>query len=273
MSLEVEMTAELIRACESGDVEMASRALSAGADVHGGDLDEDDEPPLHVACRAGHLDIAKLLCAEGRVRVDAEAGDGQTPLHCACLGGKLPVAQWLVESGTSISVTNDDGWSPLLSAAVNGHDECVRWLLAQGAPPDAINTDGRSAADLARLRGFHPLADLLDEAMTQVLASAALRAVSERRASDVGEGEADGTELPEHMVCPLTKKLMQDPVCTLEGQLYEREAIEGWLSTKGAVSPVTGAPLASTILIPVPALREEIRAWEETHGGGGGGVE
>ena len=263
------MTAELISACAHGDVELAGRALSAGAEAHGGELDEDNEPPLHVACRGGHLDIAQLLCAKGRVRVDAEAGDGQTPLHCACLGGKQPVAEWLVESGASVSVTNDDGWTPLLCAAVNGHDECVRWLLAQGAAPETINNDGRSAADLARLRGFHTLADLLDEAVTQVMAGAALRAVGERRASDVSEIEADGAELPEHMVCPLTKKLMQDPVCTLEGQLYEREAIARWLSTKGPVSPLTSAPLASTMLIPVPALREEICAWETAHGGGG----
>ena len=271
MSLQVKMTAELISACESGDVELVGRALLAGADSHGGDLDEDedDEPPLHVACRAGHLEVAKLLCAEGRVRVDAEAGDGQTPLHCACLGGKQPVAEWLVESGLSVSVTNDDGWTPLLCAAVNGHGDCVRWLLAQGAPPDAMNNDGKCAADLARLRGFTQLATILDDAMTQ--ASTALR--GERRASGVGEGEADGTELPEHMVCPLTKKLMRDPVCTLEGQLFERAAIEGWLETKGAISPITGAPLASTMLIPVPALREEIRAWEETHGGAGRGAE
>jgi len=47
-------------------------------------------------------------------------------------------------------------------------------------------------------------------------------------------------------------------VCTVDGQTYERAAIETWLE-QHATSPVTGAPLASKALVPNLALRDAIR--------------
>lgn len=62
--------------------------------------------------------------------------------------------------------------------------------------------------------------------------------------------------LPE-FTCPITCKLMQDPVCTVDGQAYERAAIQQWLASHTS-SPLTGEPLASTALVPNLALRNAI---------------
>lgn len=48
---------------------------------------------------------------------------------------------------------------------------------------------------------------------------------------------------------------MRDPVLAADGQSYERMAIEAWLAAGRDTSPVTGAPLAHSNLIPNHALR------------------
>ena len=50
---------------------------------------------------------------------------------------------------------------------------------------------------------------------------------------------------------------MRDPVATCDGHTYEREAIARWLRQK-QTSPLTGAPLTSTVLIPNHVLRKLI---------------
>eukprot|EP00164_Ancoracysta_twista_P001449 GFYU01001889.1.p1 GENE.GFYU01001889.1~~GFYU01001889.1.p1 ORF type:complete len:697 (-),score=145.93 GFYU01001889.1:152-2242(-) len=59
-------------------------------------------------------------------------------------------------------------------------------------------------------------------------------------------------------LCPITREIMQDPVTTVDGHTYERAAISEWLQTR-TISPLTGAVLASKMLIPNFALRAQIR--------------
>jgi hypothetical protein len=61
----------------------------------------------------------------------------------------------------------------------------------------------------------------------------------------------------------------QDPVILAgDGFCYEREAINNWLSRGSRRSPMTGAPLASTALVPNHPLRSAIREWQERRAGG-----
>ena len=55
--------------------------------------------------------------------------------------------------------------------------------------------------------------------------------------------------MPDDYICPITAEIMTDPVTTLDGFTYERTAILEWLRTKDT-SPVTGATMVSTTLIP-----------------------
>lgn len=65
--------------------------------------------------------------------------------------------------------------------------------------------------------------------------------------------------LPISFYCPLTLELMRDPVIDKEGNSYEREAIEGWLSTNQS-SPMTRTPMNTNDLTPNRALQETIMA-------------
>ena len=83
------------------------------------------------------------------------------------------------------------------------------------------------------------------------------------RSGAVGPSEAsEAVKVPDNYVCPITAEIMTDPVTTLDGFTYEREAITEWLRTKDT-SPKTGATLESKTLIPNYSLRSVIRAFNE----------
>ena len=54
---------------------------------------------------------------------------------------------------------------------------------------------------------------------------------------------AEGSEVAERLVCPLTKELLGEPVKLSDGYTYERAAIESWLE-KNDTSPMTGQLLS-----------------------------
>lgn len=64
--------------------------------------------------------------------------------------------------------------------------------------------------------------------------------------------------LPESFVCPLTREVMVQPVVTVDGQVYEREAIERWFRHGVRTSPLTGALLPSVALTEERALGRAI---------------
>ena len=64
---------------------------------------------------------------------------------------------------------------------------------------------------------------------------------------------------PATFYCPISFAIMRDPVYTVGGEVYERAPIERWLRTHGQVSPLTGAPLGASTLVPNEALAMLIR--------------
>ena len=68
---------------------------------------------------------------------------------------------------------------------------------------------------------------------------------------------------PDSFYCPITREIMIDPVMTLDGQTYERTAIEKWFRNGKSTSPSTGATLPSLNLIPNIALRKAIEEYKE----------
>jgi hypothetical protein len=79
-------------------------------------------------------------------------------------------------------------------------------------------------------------------------------------ASATGKRKRDSdlaTDLATEFRCSITAALIVEPVTTADGQLYEKAAIEEWLSAH-STSPNTGERLESTALTPAPAVRSAI---------------
>ena len=79
-------------AAESGLVECALIILRGGASPNGGA--DETEPPLHVACRCGHLNVVKELVEKG-ASVNSTDCSLNTPLHKAAGGGHRDIVHWL----------------------------------------------------------------------------------------------------------------------------------------------------------------------------------
>ena len=66
-------------------------------------------------------------------------------------------------------------------------------------------------------------------------------------------------EIPDAYLCPITMDPMEDPCIAADGHSYERREIEAWLDRSKRISPMTGAPLPHTHLMPNHALRNAIQ--------------
>lgn len=71
---------------------------------------------------------------------------------------------------------------------------------------------------------------------------------------------------PDRFICPLTKEIMKEPVCTRQGKNFERKAILKWLEQKGDICPVTKQPLRMSGLIANSKLQWEIQQWQLSTG-------
>ena len=65
-------------------------------------------------------------------------------------------------------------------------------------------------------------------------------------------------KIPVSFICPLTQDVMEDPVIDPEGNSYERQSIEQWLTMGNTTSPVTRTHLTIDQLVPNRALKDAI---------------
>lgn len=70
----------------------------------------------------------------------------------------------------------------------------------------------------------------------------------------------------DHLICPLTKEVMKDPVMTKHNINFERAAILRHLDVKGTKCPVTGKNLLPSDLVSNHKLKWEIDQWQLHHG-------
>jgi hypothetical protein len=70
-------------------------------------------------------------------------------------------------------------------------------------------------------------------------------------------------EPPNEFVCPITKKLMNDPVFSRYGHHYERTAILQWFEDGHNFCPVNGNPLRPSDLISNKTLQWKIKTWRK----------
>ena len=68
----------------------------------------------------------------------------------------------LLARGARIDAVAKDGTTVLMAAASGGLYDFVRLLLSWRADPRAVNSNGQTALDIARVKGFDKIAQLLE---------------------------------------------------------------------------------------------------------------
>ncbi|RLN28593.1 protein spotted leaf 11-like [Panicum miliaceum] len=79
-------------------------------------------------------------------------------------------------------------------------------------------------------------------------------------------GEPRPVNIPDEFRCPISLKLMKDPVIVATGQTYERVCIEKWLASGHHTCPNTQQRMTNTTLTPNYVLRSLIAQWCEANG-------
>jgi ankyrin repeat protein len=85
--------------------------------------------------------------------------------HWAAISGALACGKLLEKHGAGFTDKTKTGMTPLHMAADNGRLEFVLWLLEHAAVDAAKmerDAEGKTAADLAREKKHHEIADRLD---------------------------------------------------------------------------------------------------------------
>ncbi|CAL9189902.1 unnamed protein product [Musa hybrid cultivar] len=71
---------------------------------------------------------------------------------------------------------------------------------------------------------------------------------------------------PEEFVCPISSRLMYDPVVIASGQTYERIYIEKWFSEGHDTCPKTQRKLENFYVVPNSCMKDLITNWSTKHG-------
>lgn len=71
---------------------------------------------------------------------------------------------------------------------------------------------------------------------------------------------------PSDFICPLSHKLMSEPMMSRYGNHFERSAIVQWLNDGNTYCPVTGNPLRLSMLISDKTLQWKIKYWAKKNG-------
>jgi len=130
----------------------------------------------------------------------------------------------------------------------------ARAAAAAAAASTAPATPAAAASDA-------PLTRAAKRLLGEGVASAAAASDALRTSEGGRRRKAQTREPPGAYLCPITKRLMRDPVCTSDGHTFERAAIAQWLAAHDT-SPLTGLRLAHKELTENHTVRGLVREWE-----------
>ncbi|KAL9228366.1 hypothetical protein vseg_003955 [Gypsophila vaccaria] len=84
--------------------------------------------------------------------------------------------------------------------------------------------------------------------------------------NDDDDDDEPGLVCPPEFRCPLSKRLMMDPVVISSGQTYDRPFIQNWLKAGHRICPLTQQVLSHSLVTPNYLIRELISQWCKTRG-------
>ncbi|GAA6027238.1 hypothetical protein JCM8097_002513 [Rhodosporidiobolus ruineniae] len=147
----------LMQAATSGNLEIVTLLLGAGADVHA--LNNKGVTALHYAASKGHVSIGRLLISKG-ADVNARDKANQLPLHRAATTGSIPFVHLILQSKSPnkpekprLNLQDRAGNTPLHLAIESGHAECAVVLIEGGADRERGDQDGTRPEEIEGVGG------------------------------------------------------------------------------------------------------------------------
>jgi len=145
-------------AASHGHVEIAKLLLANGADVNA--MTDKAATPLQYAVWYGGKETVQLLLSN-KADTEVQGEIGGTPLYDAAAHGQIEEVGMLLAAKADVNARTLQGYTALSVAASNGHEDVVRLLIDNGASVNAANLNGCTALYWARTKGHKRIADLL----------------------------------------------------------------------------------------------------------------
>jgi len=186
-------------AAERGDRELAAMLLASGANP-GAETRIGRHTPLHVAARAGHPAVVRLL-VDAHASISATTTTGAAPLHFAAASGSSEAVSILLDRGADVNAREPQwGQTPLMFAAASGRTEVVKVLLSRGADAGAtgkvVDISARNLEDSADSRARNARVAAIQKELAAARATAA-PAPGARAARPAGPRSTDSGGEPE----------------------------------------------------------------------------
>ncbi|KAL0020066.1 hypothetical protein WJX79_000254 [Trebouxia sp. C0005] len=203
---------------------------------------------------------AKSLVAGRKDMAASQCGGPEAELEMA--HAVLMRAFWDVVHPNMYSVEDDHFFCSKLPAALKLVDDITQQGKAALPHMEAL-VIYLARDDSLEVLGPHLILPLIQQRLDGMQADAKpdssdLRDSSAAQKADESSGnKVLGVHLPSLLVCPLTQKVLRQPVIAADGHTYEKAAIEEWLLQQNA-SPVTGLALAHFCLVPNLSIRSLI---------------
>lgn len=219
--------------------------------------------------------------------IDSNASDeyGYTPLHAAASSGDLIAAGYLIQKGANVQARSKKGYTPLHFAAA-GKPQTTKLLIEAGADVNAIDAEGLTPLAFSQKacidnnkRYVHPSREREEpylEAQRELSKANAPRIVqneNEKRQATLilnkkKELESRSTtqtllqdlvELEGALLCPISKKIMTEPVFSSKsGKTYDKASM-----SQSVRCPLTGIELAAADIVPNYVMSHSIGLYQE----------
>ncbi|OCT49282.1 ankyrin [Cladophialophora carrionii] len=132
---------------ERGDLQAVQALLAQDPDSINS-LDEDGQPPLHVAVQENQKSIIEYLLSRG-ASIETVGYHGWRALHIAASLGDVDLVELCLAHGAKIDTRTHTNQTPLHKAASSRSVAVVRRILSAGANPEAKNDHGMTALHIA----------------------------------------------------------------------------------------------------------------------------
>jgi len=146
---------ELVRGLLARDPSLvsATEAWSKDEAMELGLQNAEDGTPLVRAVQTGDLELVTLLLDAGTpVGQRCQCAGSESALWTAALYGETAIVEVLLAAGADPDASAFTGATPLAVASQRGHGDIMRLLLAAGAAPAPGDQEGCSAVDSSTLR-------------------------------------------------------------------------------------------------------------------------
>jgi hypothetical protein len=140
-----------------GHIDIVKILLANGGDIHARNYDIGC-PPLTWAAAKGHTDIVEVLLDNLECMLSGEGA-----LSAAAKEGHTDILRTLLDRGADADGKNKLGETALMGAAKKGHIDIVKVLIASGADLNEKDNDGNTALKLAAKAGYIEIVELLKD--------------------------------------------------------------------------------------------------------------